>query len=227
MSAVGPLARTATDLRTALKATAGPEELAAKAISWALPAPRQRRLDRFRVGVVLDHPQSPITAETWRCALRWADALTRAGVKVVEGWPEGIDPGQIAESFVFQVGLFFAFQEPGEQEFAPLSVVIEQEQRRMVARAAWSAYFHDFDVFLCPVNFTAAFPHDARPFDERTIATTDGVRSYADARPSMTGSPHRSRKWFGGHSRLHLRMKESGNGSHEKAGEKEDGGQPH
>ena len=49
MSAVGPLARTATDLRTALKATAGPEELAAKAFSWALPAPRQRRLDRFAV----------------------------------------------------------------------------------------------------------------------------------------------------------------------------------
>jgi amidase len=180
MSAVGPLARTATDLRTALKATAGPEEPAAKAFSWALPAPRQRRLNRFRVGVVLDHPQSPVTAETGAVLSDAADALARAGVKVVEGWPEGIDPGQIAESFGFQVGLFFTFQEPGEQEFAPLSEVIEQEQRRMAARTAWSAYFHDFDVFLCPVNFTAAFPHDARPFDERTIATTNGVRSYAD-----------------------------------------------
>jgi amidase len=180
MSAVGPLARTATDLRTALRATAGPEEPAAKAFSWALPAPRQRRLDRFRVGVVLDHRQSPVTAETGAVLSDAVDELARAGVKVVEGWPEGIDPGQIAESFGFQVGLFFAFQEPGEQQFAPLSVVIEQERRRMVARAAWSAYFHDLDVFLCPVNFTAAFPHDARPFDERTIATTDGERFYTD-----------------------------------------------
>jgi amidase len=130
--------------------------------------------------VVLDDPRSPVTAETGAVLSDAVDALAAAGVKVVEGWPEGIDPGQIAESFGFQVGLFFAFQEPGEQEFAPLSVVIEQEQRRMAARAAWSAYFHDVDVFLCPVNFTAAFPHDPRPFDERTIATADSERPYTD-----------------------------------------------
>jgi amidase len=180
MSAVGPLARTAADIRTALRVTAGPEEPVAKAFSWALPPPRKGRLDDFRAGVVLDDPRSPVTAETAAVLSDALDALAVAGVEVVEGWPEGIDPGQIAESFGFQVGLFFARQEPGEQEFAPLSVVIEQEQRRMTARAAWSAYFHDVDVFLCPVNFTAAFPHDARPFDERTIATADGERPYTD-----------------------------------------------
>jgi amidase len=180
MSAVGPLARTAADLRIALRVTAGPEEPAAKAFSWALPPPRNGRLDDFRAGVVLDDPRSPVTAESAAVLSDALDALAAAGVKVVEGWPEGIDPGQIAESFGFQVGLFFALQEPGEQEFAPLSVVIEQEQRRMAARAAWSAHFHDVDIFLCPVNFTAAFPHDARPFDERTIATPDGERPYTD-----------------------------------------------
>jgi amidase len=122
------------------------------------------------------------------------DAVARAGVTVMEGRPERIDPGQIAESFGFQVGLLFAFQEPGDQEFAPLSVVIEPERRRMVARAAWSACFSDVDVFLCPVNFTAAFSHDARPFDQRTIATTDGERPYTDqpfwiAQPSLPGLP--------------------------------------
>jgi amidase len=151
-------------------------------------------LQDFRVGVVLDDPRSPVTAETGAVLSDAVDALARAGVTVMEGWPEGIDPGQIAESFGFQVGLLFAFQEPGDQEFAPLSVVIEQDRRRMVARAAWSAYFSDVDVFLCPVNFTAAFSHDARPFDQRTIATTDGERPYTDqpswiAQPSLPGLP--------------------------------------
>ena len=180
MSAIGPLARTAADLRTALRVTAGPEEPAAKALSWVLPPPRQQQLNAFRAGVVLDDPRSPVTAETGAVLSNAVDALARAGVTVVEGWPNETDPGQIAECFGFQVGLFFAFQEPGEQDFAPLSAVIEQERRRMAARAAWSAYFDDVDVFLCPVNFTAAFPHDARSFDQRSIATAEGERPYTD-----------------------------------------------
>jgi amidase len=180
MSAIGPLARTAADLRTALSATAGPEDPVAKALSWVLPPPRQQQLNAFRAAVVLDDPRSPVTAETGAVLSDAVDALARAGVTVVEGWPKGIDPEQIAESFGFQVGLFFAFQEPGEQDFARLSEVIEQERRRLAARAAWSAYFDNVDVFLCPTNFTAAFPHDARPFDQRSIATAEGDRPYTD-----------------------------------------------
>jgi amidase len=116
MSAIGPLARTAADLRTALRVTAGPEKPAAKALSWVLPPPRQQELNAFRAGVVLDDPRSSVTAETGAVLSNTVDALARAGVTVVEGWPKGTDPGQIAESFGFQVGLFFAFQEPGEQD---------------------------------------------------------------------------------------------------------------
>jgi amidase len=48
----------------------------------------------------------------------------------------------------------------------------------MALRAAWARCFDDADVFLCPVNFTAAFPHDRRPFDQRTIETPEGARRY-------------------------------------------------
>ena len=194
MAELGPLARTAGDLRTALAATAGPEDPVAKAYSWALAPPRHQRLDHFRVGVVLDDPRAPVTSEVGAVLSGTADALARAGVTVTEGWPAGIDPGRSAESFGFQVGLFLAFVQPGEQDFAPLAAVIEQERQRLAARAAWSNYFTDFDVFVCPVNFTAAFPHDARPFGQRTIATAEGERPYADqpfwtAHASLAGLP--------------------------------------
>jgi amidase len=194
MSAVGPLARAAGDLRTALAATAGPEDPAAKALSWVLPAPRHQRLGEFRVGIVLDDRYTPVTAEAGALLSDAVDALARSGATIIEGWPGDVDPRQSAECFGFHVGLFFAFAQPGETELPPLATVIEQERRRMAARAAWSAYFSSTDVFMCPVNFTPAFPHDARPFGERTIATADGERPYSDqpfwiAQASLPGLP--------------------------------------
>jgi amidase len=177
LSAVGPLARSAADLRTALRATAGPEGQAAKAWRWTLPPPRHDRLRDFRVGFVLDHPFAPVSSEVAGPLSAVVDALDRAGAKLVEGWPDGVDPVRDYQTFGFHVGLFFAFQQAGEEP-GPLSEVVEQERRRMASRAAWGRWFEDVDVFLCPTNFTAAFPHDHRPFHERTVATPEGARPY-------------------------------------------------
>jgi len=180
MSAVGPLGRSAHDLRTALSVTGGPEGQVAKAYSWELSPSRHTRLEDFRVGVVLDHEHAPVSSEVLTQLSDAVDALARAGATVVEGWPDGVDPVRDYESFGFHVRLFFAFQQPGE-DFATISQVIEHEHRRMASRVAWNRYFDDVaDVFLCPVNFTPAFPHDSRPFEQRTITTPEGERPYND-----------------------------------------------
>ena len=179
MSAIGPLGRSAPDLRTALRVTGGPEGQAAKAWSWALSPPRHRRLEEFRVGVVLDHRHAPVSSEVTAPLSNAVDALARAGATVVEGWPDGVVPVSNYESFGFHVQLFFAFQQPDE-DFATLSEVVDHQTRRMAARAAWNRYYDDIDVFLCPVNFTPAFPHDGRPFEARTIATPEGDRPYTN-----------------------------------------------
>jgi amidase len=179
MSAVGPLGRSAADLRAALEATAGPEAPLGHAYSWHLAPPRHARLANFRVGVVFDDAHAPVSSEVSRLLSDAVDAVARNGPTITEGWPDGIDPVDEAESFGYHVGLFFAFQEP-EKQFEGLGAFIEQENRRMSARAAWSSYFTRVDVFLCPANFTPAFPHDTRPFDERTIATPEGERPYTN-----------------------------------------------
>ncbi|GAA0958700.1 amidase family protein [Kribbella koreensis] len=164
-SSLGPLASSAADLRTALAVTGGPT---GKAISWHLERPRHQKLADYRVGVVLDHPDAPVTDEVGKALSNQVDALASQGVKIVEGWPDGVDPAAQAEAFGFQIGLFFATH--GENaDFAPLAQVIHEEQNRIAARAAWQTYFEDIDVFLCPTSFTTAFPHDDRPFEERTI----------------------------------------------------------
>jgi amidase len=193
MTAVGPLGRSAGDLRTALAVTGGPEGQAAKAYSWTLSPARHTRLEEFRVGVVLDHEHAPVSSEVTALLANAVDALAAAGATVVEGWPDGVDPVQQAESFGFHVGLFFAFQQPGA-DVATLSEVVDHEHRRMAARAAWGRYFDDLDVFLCPANLTPAFPHDTRPFEERTITTPEGDRPYANqafwvSQASLPGLP--------------------------------------
>jgi amidase len=193
MSAVGPLGRSPRDLRTALSVTGGPENQKAKAYSWALAPPRHARLEDFRVGVVLDHEHAPVSSEVTAPLSNAVDALDRAGATVIEGWPAGVDPVQHYESFGFHVQSFFAFQQPGE-DFAKFSEFIDHERRRMAARAAWNRYFDDIDVFLCPINVTPAFPHDTRPFEQRTITTPEGERPYNDqafwvSQASLPGLP--------------------------------------
>jgi amidase len=170
MSNLGPVARAAPDLRTALVATGGPEN---PAYSWTLPPPRATKLGEFRVGVVVEEVSSEVGAVLSNAV----DALAAAGVKIVEGWPEGIDPAAEAAAFDYHVQLFFAFAQP-DGSFERLGELIEYEQRRMAAREAWRRYFRELDAFLCPVNFTPAFPHDPSPFEERMVPTPDGARRY-------------------------------------------------
>jgi amidase len=193
LGAIGPIARSAADLRLALHVTGGLEQPEAAAFTWSLPAPRHTRLADFRVGVVLDHELSPVTGEVGALLSDTVDTLARAGATVVEGWPAGFDPASALRTFGFHLGLFFAFQQP-DQRSPALTEMMGQEYQRQAIRAAWRAYFGDVDVLLMPTNFTAAFPHDSRPYDDRTIPTTEGDRPYGDqafwiSHASLAGLP--------------------------------------
>ena len=142
---------------------------------------------------MLDHDQAPVSSEVAAVLSDAVDGLARAGAKIVEAWPDGVDPVAQAESFGFHVQLFFAYEEPGEH-LPPLAEAIEHERRRMAARAAWARYFDDVDVFLCPATFCPAFPHDPRPFEARTVTTPEGDRPYTGlafwvAHASLPGLP--------------------------------------
>ena len=89
LSAVGPLGRSAQDLRTALAVTAGPEEPAARAYAWSLARPRHTRLAGARVGVVLDHAHAPVSSEVGAVLSDAVDALARAGARIARAGPTG------------------------------------------------------------------------------------------------------------------------------------------
>ena len=188
LSTIGPLARTAGDLRLALRATAGPEA----PYSYTLPRPRHTRLADYRVGVVLDHPAAPVTSEVGDALSDTIDRLARSGAKIVDNWPDGVDPNEQAEEFGRQVELFFALHansdgDPGGGSGSGLTLedVRGLDRRRMAARGRWQRYFEDVDVFLCPTSFTVAFPHGSSTIDGLPYET----QVFWIAHAALTGHP--------------------------------------
>jgi amidase len=209
----GPLARSAGDLLAALKVLGGPAGWDSKAWKWQMPEPRARSLKDFRVGYVIDDPIAPPTPEVKALLENVVERLGRAGAKMKPGWPEGLKPAELLANYQFMLEAFlFRTSPPAEQERLRKTVSDmvadknsgalssfadwqKQNFRRLAYRAQWQAYFNQVDVFLSPVAFTVAFPHDhSEPQDQRTIATSAGPRHYMDllnwiAPATLTGCP--------------------------------------
>jgi amidase len=209
----GPLARSAQDLLAALKVLGGPAGWDAKAWKWQMPEPRARSLKDFRVGYVVDDPIAPPTPEVKALLENVIEKLGRAGAKMKPGWPEGFKPAELLANYEFMLEAFlFSTSPPEEQErlrktasdmvagknsgaLSSFAGWQQQNIRRLAYRAQWQAFFNQVDVFLSPVAFTAAFPHDhSEPQDQRTIATSAGPRHYMDmlnwiAPATLTGCP--------------------------------------
>ncbi|HET8891360.1 MAG TPA: amidase [Candidatus Angelobacter sp.] len=209
----GPLARSASDLLAALKVLGGPAGWDAKAWKWQMPEPRARSLKDFRVGYVIDDPIAPPTPDVKAVLENAIEKLGSAGAKLKAGWPEGLKPAELMANYKFMLEAFFYSTAPPEEQerekktfpdlmagknSGALSSFADWQQqnfRRLAYRAQWQAYFNQVDVFLSPVAFTAAFPHDhSEPQDQRTIATSAGPRHYMDmlnwiAPATLTGCP--------------------------------------
>lgn len=181
LSTIGPLARSAADLRIALRVTGGAEN---SAYSYTPRPPRHARLQDYRVGVVLDHPAASVTSEVGDALSDLVDRIATTGAKIVDNWPIGVDPSQQAEEFGRQVGLFFALH-GGERTELTVDQVLATERNRLAARARWQQYFDDVDVFVCPTSFTVAFPHGSTTIEGRPYE----AQAFWIAHASLTGHP--------------------------------------
>jgi len=199
LAVVGPMARSASDLLAALKVVGGPQDWDAKAWKWELPPPRGKDLKEFRVGYVLDDPIASPVPEVAAVLEEVVEDLGRAGATMKPGWPTGFRPTALLENYLFMLSAFgMSMAPPAEQETRkqklanasdPMSVGAmssfadwqQQNLQRLAFRAQWQAYFDDVDVFLSPVAFAIAFPHDhTEPQSDRSIATVGGPRKYMD-----------------------------------------------
>jgi amidase len=203
LNVMGPLARSAVDLKLALKIIGGPESDEAIAYSWALPPARGTRLSDYRIGYILDDPLCPVTSDMKDVLLQAIKSLRKTGVDLEEGWPPGVNVSDQFKTYYFLLSSTYAYQlqddmledlreRATDQDenyqtigarawTAPHKHFQAASHQRMAARAIWQKFFNTHDVFLLPTTFIPAFPHDhTELFENRILITPEGPRTYQD-----------------------------------------------
>lgn len=194
LAAVGPMARSAGDLSIALDVLAGPDAPQSIAYRLELPKPRHDRLKDFRVLLIDNHPFLP-TGNAVRGALEGLAAnLAKAGVTVMRSSPRLPDLELVARTYSTLLYSFFGADLPieayGRLRDAAAAIAtsandldaimsrglvlshrdwVWADRARHGIAARWRAFFRDFDVVVCPVLPTPAFPHDHGDWRTRRI----------------------------------------------------------
>ncbi len=195
MGVQGPLARSAEDLELALAVLAGPD--VGEDVAWkvALPPARRERLADFRVAVLPPIPWHPVDEQIWAAQQDLVARLGKLGCVVKEAQPEGL--GDHREYHGFYRTLLAAITgarmdaETRRQRSAmfralgdDLSVAQARgfdgsasdfllwHGRREQHRAAWRAFFRDWDVLLAPAINVLAYPHIERAWPMDASDTT-------------------------------------------------------
>ncbi len=200
----GPLARSVDDLSLMMGVLAGPTPERSTVWKATLPPARHQSLPDFRVAAWLDDATCPVASDV----LALLDAATRAaetggatvdrqarpGVELSEVWDVGLplvsaatSPAREDEEYARQV-----VQAEDESLPAPMRMRAQAStirhrdwlalnDRRLAHRRQWATFFDAFDVLLCPVAFTSAFPHTQEGNLYSRTLHVDGVdRPYAD-----------------------------------------------
>ena len=202
----GPLARSAGDLAAAMEAIAGPEPEDRAAWRLALPPPRRTALRDFRVAVMPEDPNCRVDAAVLDRIQAAADAVAKAGATVDDRARPEIDTSR-AHALYLQLLRGATGALAGPEAFADMKAQTQglrpdddsyrarvlrgatQDHRawfaahesRQQLRSPWARFFEDWDVLLCPVAASAAFPHDqARERPDRTIMVNGREENYND-----------------------------------------------
>jgi len=198
---VGPLARSADDLAIALSAMAGPDESEAAGWQLRLRPPRQKRLRDFKVALMLDAPEIAVDRTVQDRLQALADFLGRQKAKVDDRARPAIDTGEAFSVYVkllraatsdrqsdadFDKNVAIARElSPGDESYyarATRAAVLSHRdwlaanETRHRMRLAWAEFFTRYDLLLCPVAGTAAFPHDQKGERYDRTLTVNGKR---------------------------------------------------
>ena len=204
MGVQGPMARSAADLELALDVAAGAE--AGEDVAWrlTLPPARRERLGDFRVAVLPSLDWMPVDAEVAAAADAVASRLGGLGAKVQVTQPEIL--GDHREHYALYLTLLAAITSarvPAAERSARLAVMRTRDDEWSLAtqrglestasdylvwiaqreryRAAWRAFFRDWDIVLMPTFFAPAYPH----WDKPMPSTPQSIRKTID----INGNP--------------------------------------
>ncbi len=181
LGVVGPMARTAADLKLLFETMQGPDAGDPSAAPVPVTWPSLKQLRKLRIGFFEDDDRTPVTPET-RAAVRAAsDMLRQAGFEVEPFCPDGLEEVRRLWWQMFGVAggmLLGALTRGRENDLSPIlkefnSWVAAEESHtaqslldtwigRDVVRMRMFEQMKQFHVLLCPVASIPAFRHGER-----------------------------------------------------------------
>ncbi|MEJ2089348.1 MAG: amidase family protein [Gammaproteobacteria bacterium] len=175
LAVVGPLGRSAADLKLAMSIVAGADPLNAPGWRLELPPPRMQSLSGLRVAVLPDHGVAPVDREIADRVAQVADVVSRKGGKTSDtARPEFVS----GEGFGVYVKLLRAIT-GGPDDNIDHQQWLGLDNQRTYYRMGWQAFFQDWDVLVCPIMSTTAIAHDhSQPRENRTIMVNGEPQSY-------------------------------------------------
>jgi amidase len=217
IAVIGPLARSANDLGLALDAIAGPDP-GDSALLVSLPPARITRLQGLRVAVWATEQGQATDSETVEKLHALADFLERAGAVVSRTARPGFDAGEAYRLYLQLLNAAWSAMATdaslatqregaisrGEDDMSADAIMcrsvdmshrtwLRLNERRHRLRRAWTGFFRDYDVLLCPAIATAAFRHMQQAVTwERRITVEGREMAYNDMLfwPGLIGGYH-------------------------------------
>ena len=207
ISVIGPLARSAEDLKLVMDIVAGADDLHLPGWQIALPEPTQKSLADYRVCVWLDEPSiAPVDESQKERVLKIAQLVEAAGGHVDYNDRPNFDVASSHDCYtnllhsamsarsaedVFNAGVKrrAALDKSDQSQLAKVtraSTLYYREwhainEQRTHLRWAWHEFFKQYDVVLTPMCMTSAFPHDHNPKNsERMIQVNNSPVNYFD-----------------------------------------------
>ena len=194
MGVQGPMARSAIDIELLFDVVAGPG--LGEQAGWRLDLPKTRgeQLSDLRVAIMPDLDLVQPSVEMQAKVDELAVFLEAAGAKVGEAMPDVDGRAYFADYLTLlnvvsslgesrssreRMGLEMAGQNQESMAAGAKGFTIDATDyimllgRRETARAAWRAFFNDWDVLVCPTALDAAFRHQVGPQSDRVLTLDD------------------------------------------------------
>ncbi|MGH7210479.1 MAG: amidase [Acetobacteraceae bacterium] len=183
ISVLGPLARSARDLRLALDALAGPDPIDTD-LTMRLAEPRAHGLRDLRIVVWSHQPGQATSRETTALIEALADEFERGGAEVSRAARPAFDVSEAYHLYLTLLDAALSARAPEDllarkrerkarlrpEDNSADDVIVRAvdlthrdwlrlNERRHQIRRAWAAFFENWDVLLCPTHAVPALPH--------------------------------------------------------------------
>ncbi len=201
----GPLARSAEDLALAMSIMSGPEPLDQPGWQLSLPKPTRRTLADFRVAIWPTDEMCPVASEVAERSVMLGETLSKLGATVSDTARPQFDFASAHATYLSLLNSIMGASLGSEQRAAAeaaarasdpddrsnaivaIRAIVLSHRHWLVhnnsrerLRYAWRDFFADWDILICPQTATSAFPHDHRPFHERTLPVDGSDQPYLD-----------------------------------------------